>query len=68
MLGEVVCGEMMIESGGKFIGESREMTDGGLIVSFPESEKTRLAQVQSQQSTIEIEKTVEHNETELKPK
>lgn len=43
MLGEVICGEMMIEAGGKFIGESRELTEGGLIVSFPEAERTRLA-------------------------
>ncbi len=43
LLGEVICGEMMIEAGGKFIGESRELTEGGLIVSFPETERTRLA-------------------------
>lgn len=43
LLGEVICGDLMIEAGGKFIGESRELTEGGLIVSFPEAERTRLA-------------------------
>lgn len=41
VLGEVVCSEMMIEAGGKFIGESRELTEGGLIVSFPAEERTK---------------------------
>ncbi len=38
VMGEVISGEMMIESGGRFIGESREMTGGGMIVSFPTEE------------------------------
>jgi len=42
LMGEVVCGEMMIEAGGKFIGESRELTEGGMIVSFPETEQKSL--------------------------
>lgn len=39
LMGEVISGEMKIESGGRFIGESRELTEGGLIVSFPENEQ-----------------------------
>jgi len=42
-LGEVICGEMMIEAGGKFIGESRELTEGGMIVSFSEEERKELS-------------------------
>lgn len=36
LLGNVICNAMMIEAGGKFIGESREMTDGDLVIGFPE--------------------------------
>ena len=39
LIGELVSGEMTVEAGGKFIGESRELTEGGLIVSMPESFK-----------------------------
>ena len=42
-LGEVICGEMLIEAGGKFIGESRELTEGGMIVSFSEEERKELS-------------------------
>ncbi len=38
VVGEVISGEMKIESGGRFIGESKELTEEGLIVSFPEEE------------------------------
>jgi len=40
LIGELVSGELTVEAGGKFIGESRELTEGGLIVSFPEDMKT----------------------------
>ncbi len=39
LIGELVSGEMSVEAGGKFIGESRELTEGGLIVSLPEEMK-----------------------------
>lgn len=38
LMGEVVSAELKIEAGGRFIGESRELTEGGLIVSFPEED------------------------------
>ena len=39
LIGELVSGEMVMESGGKFIGECRELTEGGLIVSLPDDVK-----------------------------
>ena len=36
LIGELVSGEMTVEAGGKFIGESRELTEGDLILSLPE--------------------------------
>ncbi len=42
LCGELVCGEMLVEAGGKFIGESRELTEGGIVVSFPELEGKEL--------------------------
>lgn len=38
MMGELISSELNIEPGGKFIGESRELTEGGLIVTFPEKD------------------------------
>lgn len=58
MLGEVICGEMVIEAGGKFIGESRELTEGGLIVSFPEAEKTRLNQTSHEKISSKADSTL----------
>lgn len=34
-IGELISGEVTIEAGGKFIGECRELTEGGLTVSLP---------------------------------
>ena len=39
LVGELISGEMMVEAGGKFIGESRELTESGLIVSLPDDLK-----------------------------
>lgn len=61
LLGEVICGELMIEAGGKFIGESRELTEGGLIVSFPEAERMRLANQLANQFTSSSEKLTGSN-------
>lgn len=55
VLGEVVCSEMMIEAGGKFIGESRELTEGGLIVSFPAEERTKLVAQLVEKSAKKLE-------------
>lgn len=63
VMGEVVTGEMMIESGGKFIGESRELTEGGMIVSFPEEEKKSL-QMKSEQKIAQAETIKENIEAE----
>lgn len=66
LLGEVICGELMIEAGGKFIGESRELTEGGLIVSFPEAERMRLANQLASQFASSGEKLTGNTQTEVK--
>ena len=66
LLGEVICGELMIEAGGKFIGESRELTEGGLIVSFPEAERMRLANQLASQFASSGEKLTGNTQTEAK--
>jgi cytoskeletal protein CcmA (bactofilin family) len=37
LIGELICGEFTLETGGKFIGQSHEMTEGGMVVSLPET-------------------------------
>ncbi len=37
LIGELISGELTIETGGKFIGQSHEMTEGGMVVSLPET-------------------------------
>ncbi|KUJ71818.1 polymer-forming cytoskeletal protein [Thiomicrospira sp. WB1] len=65
LMGEVVCGEMMIEAGGKFIGESRELTEGGLIVSFPEAEEKTFYEPTDE--VLEAKKVVEHKKQQSQP-
>lgn len=57
LFGEVLSGEILIESGGKFIGESRELTEGGMVVSFSEDDKKELInQETNKTSSIEEKK------------
>lgn len=37
LIGELISGELTVETGGKFIGQSHEMTEGGMVVSLPET-------------------------------
>ena len=37
LIGELISGEFTLEAGGKFIGQSHEMTEGGMVVSLPET-------------------------------
>lgn len=37
LIGELISGEFTVETGGKFIGQSHEMTEGGMVVSLPET-------------------------------
>lgn len=37
LIGEIISGEFTVETGGKFIGQSHEMTEGGMVVSLPET-------------------------------
>lgn len=37
LMGELISGKFSLEVGGKFIGQSHEMTEGGLVVSLPET-------------------------------
>ena len=53
---------MLIEAGKKFIGESRELTEDGMIVSFSEIEKKELS------ANIEPKTEVLENKQEEKSK
>lgn len=64
LLGEIFCGEILIEAGGKFIGESRELTEGGMIVSFSEIEKKELANQISSLESKTIEHSIKHKYTD----
>jgi len=37
LIGELISGEFTVETGGKFIGQSHEMTEGGMVVSLPDT-------------------------------
>ncbi len=67
LFGEVICSEILIEAGGKFIGESRELTEGGMIVSFSEEDKKELAMKEAKKELSHKESKKETNkEKELK--
>jgi len=59
LIGELVSGEMTIEAGGKFIGESRELTEGGLIVSLPaDMQPDKPASIQDSSEDLEQGKSL----------
>ncbi|WP_238696332.1 polymer-forming cytoskeletal protein [Thiomicrorhabdus sediminis] len=58
LIGEVISGEFTVETGGKFIGQSHEMTEGGMVVSLPET-FAQLSQKKDKPSVL-TEKKEEH--------
>lgn len=42
LVGELISGELTIETGGKFIGQSRELSESGIIVGVEEDQPAQL--------------------------